>query len=81
MAQSSEQGTGKHPHKSTAAPHPHHEAQSGKSGEPQFGGGDGQNRRQSSSSSSDLKDREYRDEKGEVHHHTHTYEEQHGEKK
>jgi hypothetical protein len=29
----------------------------------------------------DLKQREYRDEKGEVHHHTRTYQEQHGSKK
>ena len=29
------------------------------------------------SQSADLKQREYRDEKGEVHHHTHTYMEQH----
>jgi hypothetical protein len=30
--------------------------------------------------SDDLKSREYRDEKGEVHHHTRTYQEQHGKK-
>ncbi|MBV8868500.1 MAG: hypothetical protein JOY65_03660, partial [Acetobacteraceae bacterium] len=30
------------------------------------------------SGSDDLKSREYRDEKGEVHHHTRTYMEQHG---
>ena len=33
---------------------------------------------QSSSDNADLKRREYRDEKGEVHHHTRTYMEQHG---
>ncbi|HJU15312.1 MAG TPA: hypothetical protein VJ770_02475 [Stellaceae bacterium] len=32
------------------------------------------------SEEADLKRREYRDEKGEVHHHTRTYEEQHGKK-
>lgn len=34
--------------------------------------------RSSKSESSDLKSREYRDEQGNVHHHTRTYQEQHG---
>lgn len=33
-----------------------------------------------SGGSSDLKSREYKDEQGNVHHHTHTYEQQHGKK-
>jgi hypothetical protein len=34
-----------------------------------------------SAASSDLKQREYRDEQGNIHHHTRTYMEQHGRKK
>ncbi len=46
---------------------------SGRGGESKQGG--------SQSDSDDLKSREYRDEKGEVHHHTRTYMEQHGDEK
>jgi len=81
MAQHSEQGTGKHPHKSTEEPYPHREAESGKSGGSRSGQPEEKTQTQSSSDSSDLKKREYTDSKGEVHHHTRTYEEQHGNKK
>ncbi len=39
---------------------------------------EGGSSRESRSESDDLKSREYRDEKGEIHHHTRTYMEQHG---
>ena len=68
-------GTGKHPHKSSEEPYPHHQA--GKSGEHRESGREESRESSSSSSSEDLKEREYRDEKGQVHHHTRTYEEQH----
>ncbi len=71
---SDQQGTGKHPHKSTEEPYPHHE--SGRSGEQRTSGGES-NRKESSSEKEGLKEREYRDNKGEIHHHTRTYEEQH----
>jgi len=79
-----QQGTGKHPHKSTEEPYPHtkeneggqqgSEKRSHAGGKPsssQSGGG-GQG-----GGSDDLKQREYRDEQGNIHHHTHTYNEQH----
>jgi hypothetical protein len=78
MPENERQGTGKHPHKSTEEPYPHRESNSGReergrgSNEPQTGSTGG-----STSSTEDLKEREYRDNKGEVHHHTHTYEDQH----
>jgi hypothetical protein len=76
-----EQGTGKHPHKSTEEPYPHHEGKSQESGHTQNAkSGDGQSREKEGGQSSDLKEREYRDAQGNVHHHTHTYEEQHGKK-
>ena len=85
-----EQGTGKHPHKSTEEPYPHHERKTTKGSDERGGehsrqssgreeGGRGRQEGQSSNSS-DLKEREYRDAQGNVHHHTHTYEEQHGQK-
>ncbi len=89
MAQSHEQGTGKHAHKSSEEPYPHHEAptQSGSSsgdskessshtrqGPKSSGSGSGQS---SSQGSDDQKSREYRDKDGNIHHHTTTYEEQH----
>ncbi len=76
------QGTGKHPHKSTEEPYPHHESgrggqsESGRGGQSETRSGGGKNEG-SSSESKDLKEREYGDNKGEIHHHTHTYEEQH----
>jgi hypothetical protein len=97
-----QQGTGKHPRKSTEEPYPHHKGgkeenaggshESGRgkeeSGRAQSaaagaGGSRGSERGRGGeeSSSSDLKEREYRDAQGNVHHHTHTYEEQHGKEK
>jgi len=78
-----DQGTGKHPHKSTEEPYPHHEGKSTKgeghesksasshSGESSHSGGSSRSSG-SKSESEDLKSREYRDEHGNVHHHTHT---------
>ncbi|HSU29737.1 MAG TPA: hypothetical protein VLJ11_00760 [Bryobacteraceae bacterium] len=95
MAERNDQGTGKHPHKSTEEPYPHHEATSEKgerghqaSGSQEHGGSEHrggkeegeQGRGGQQSGSSDLKEREYRDAEGNIHHHTHTYEEQHGNK-
>lgn len=91
MAQNSEQGTGKHPHKSSADPQPHHEAQrQSHSGEnvteqqqhskQSHSGGSSHSeggQSQNSAGSGDLKSREYRDKDGNVHHHTTTYTEQH----
>jgi hypothetical protein len=73
-----QQGSGKHPHKSTEEPYPHHET--GRSSEENRGGNQSgsQNTRGSGGNESrDLKEREYKDEHGNVHHHTHTFEEQH----
>lgn len=83
-----DEGTGKHPHKDTAEPYPHT-----KSGEQQQGGHEtkaeqahagakpggaqSQGRRGEEES---LKEREYKDEQGNIHHHTKTYMEQHGAK-
>lgn len=84
-----QQGTGKHPHKSTEESYPHHDgkeqgeerneksraahAAAGAGGQSQHSG----SKEAKDSDSSDLKEREYRDAHGEIHHHTHTYEEQH----
>jgi len=89
MAQSKgQQGTGKQRHKDTQEPTQNKDSDGGKSsrggsdaGEKRqatSGGSGGQSSRESSDSSSDLKSREYRDEQGNVHHHTRTYMEQHG---
>ena len=84
-----QKGTGKHPHKSTEEPYPHHEAPStsgkstserGQDQESQSQSGTSRKQGGSESESSDLKEREYRDEQGNIHHHTRTYEEQHGKK-
>lgn len=83
---SDQQGTGKHPHKSSEDPRPHHEApttsgqgneSSSSSGHRNAGSHSEQGSKSSGNESSDLKEREYRDAEGNVHHHTHTYEEQH----
>lgn len=79
MPEHDEKGTGKHPHKSSEEPYPHHDGRgSGKqnagSGSESHGSREGESRE---GESGDLKKREYRDEKGEIHHHTRTYEEQH----
>jgi hypothetical protein len=71
------QGTGKHPHKSTEEPYPHHESGSKQGGETQHSKGNQESGRSNQGESSDLKEREYRDSQGNVHHHTHTYEDQH----
>ncbi len=88
-----EQGTGKHPHKSAEDPRPHHEGKTtkeqsahekGSSGHQHEQGNEpGEKRQQTAgkSNSDDLKAREYRDEQGNVHHHTHTSSEQHKGKK
>jgi hypothetical protein len=83
MAAKDQQGTGKHPHKSTEEPYPHtkESAQGGEHSKSHAGSKpSGSSRGGGGSQSSDLKDREYRDKQGNVHHHTHTYEEQHGKK-
>jgi hypothetical protein len=81
-----EQGTGKHPHKSTEEPYPHTKDQKGGQRERGEQGGRGGGDREAQAreasgdqggQSDDLKSREYRDDKGEVHHHTRTYQEQH----
>jgi len=81
---SEEKGTGKHPHKSTEQPRPHQEGPSEKKGAESHKGESHKNESESrhssaSGESGDLKEREYRDSKGEIHHHTRTYQEQHGE--
>ncbi|HLI84192.1 MAG TPA: hypothetical protein VKV17_09765 [Bryobacteraceae bacterium] len=67
-----QKGTGKHPHKSTAEPEPHTK-QAGAGGKTE----EKSEASEQSSESSDLKNREYRDKQSNIHHHTHTYEEQH----
>lgn len=77
-----QEGTGKHPHKSTEEPYPHtkDQEQDQKASSSHAGSKPGSSQGGQSSSGSDLKQREYRDEQGNVHHHTHTYEQQHGKK-
>jgi hypothetical protein len=89
-AQDNKQGTGKHAHKDSQDPRPHHEAQKGGSQQSRQGGGHrssesghsgGEHRSGQSSGGSQggsLQEREYRDAQGNVHHHTRTYGEQHG---
>ncbi|HZU24725.1 MAG TPA: hypothetical protein VFA04_04335 [Bryobacteraceae bacterium] len=67
-----DKGTGKHPHKSTEEPFPHHRGKQETSSQ-ESGGGSSGNRGEGES----LRDREYRDSKGNEHHHTRTYEKQH----
>lgn len=84
MTERDEQGTGKHPHKSTEEPYPHHKGrgeESERSEQTSDGGRRHETRGEQESDSSDLKEREYRDAEGDVHHHTRTYEEQHGKEK
>jgi hypothetical protein len=98
MAEHDRQGTGKHGHKDTEEPYPHHQAgsqqgggqggshesrgqggggQGGQGGQSRQGGG-GQGGQSGQGEQESLKEREYRDKEGNVHHHTRTYEEQHG---
>jgi hypothetical protein len=81
-----EKGTGQHAHKSSEEPYPHHEAPTtrGESGSSRSSSGSSSSHSSSSSSGreesgsgsssndSDLKSREYRDNEGNVHHHTRT---------
>ncbi|WP_137388104.1 hypothetical protein [Rhodoligotrophos defluvii] len=69
MANENRQGTGRHGHKDTQEPWPHRQDQSQQQAQSE--------RRQDGSDDSSLKAREYRDEQGNVHHHTKTYMEQH----
>lgn len=80
MPKNEEQGTGKHPHKSSEEPFPHHESK--QADQSQSRGNKGQERSggEQSQDSDDLKSREYTDAQGNVHHHTRTYEEQHKQK-
>jgi hypothetical protein len=77
-SQQSQEGTGKHPHKSSEEPYPHTKGQSGQ-GQQEHEGGQQQQGGSSEGGgeSDDLKSREYRDAQGNVHHHTRTYQEQH----
>ncbi len=76
MPEKEEQGTGRHAHKSTEEPWPHHESGNSRKQESSSGASPEQEDR-SDGGSGDLKEREYRDAEGNVHHHTRTYEEQH----
>lgn len=78
---SNEQGTGKHPHKDSKEPW--HHTEGSESGQRSESRSTGEQERKSAidssqggpaSSSRDLKEREYRDEHGNIHHHTHTSE-------
>lgn len=68
MPNRGEQGTGRHPHKSTAEPS-HTRKEASDKGQQASGSERGE--------SSDLKSREYRDKDGNIHHHTRTYERDH----
>jgi hypothetical protein len=79
-----QQGTGRHGHKDTQEPWPHtkdnegrqeHHGQQREHATSHTGGSHSSG--QHGSESADLKRREYKDEKGEVHHHTRTYNENH----
>ncbi|HLH10559.1 MAG TPA: hypothetical protein VKV77_01630 [Methylovirgula sp.] len=73
-----QQGTGKHGHKDSQEPWPHQQGQSEGRGESQRSHGSHERKSASGGEDRSLKGREYRDEQGNVHHHTKTYEEQHG---
>jgi hypothetical protein len=78
-----QKGTGKHPHKSSEDPYPHTKKQ-GSSG--QKSGGTAtmereEGKQETSQNGEDMKEREYRDSKGEVHHHTKTSENKGGKSK
>jgi len=89
-----EQGTGRHPHKDTEEPYPHSKHASGeKSGGEHSGRSEASSRshessqrdgsqhsRSDSSDDQSLKQREYKDAQGDVHHHTKSYMEQHDKK-
>jgi hypothetical protein len=69
MPESNDKGTGKHPHKSTEEPYPHTK-ESGQSQQHSSSAGHSTSQSGNESESSDLKDREYRDKEGNIHHHT-----------
>lgn len=87
---SNRQGTGRHPHKSTEEPYRHtreNQSSSSPSGSREMHAGSqsashsaGSSGSHSGSGSSDLKSREYKDAQGNIHHHTKTFEQQHGKK-
>lgn len=73
-----QKGTGRHGHKDTQEPGPHtkeygraHNGEHGRQHEPAHAGG-AHSGKQPETDSADLKRRESRDEKGEIHHHTKT---------
>ncbi|HSV01994.1 MAG TPA: hypothetical protein VLI41_02210 [Phenylobacterium sp.] len=73
-----QQGTGRHGHKDSQEPWPHTKGSSSDGKENRAADGrDGASRSASKSEQESLKEREYRDDKGQVHHHTRTYEQQH----
>jgi hypothetical protein len=81
-----QQGTGRHGHKDTQEPNPqtrshakNDDTRQGQSHgrEHETAGTAHPQRRQDASESADLKNREYRGDDGETHHHTRTYMEQH----
>lgn len=72
-----QKGTGKHPHKSTEEPYPHTKEsnESGREEESKkSSGGKTKSAGAGGGESSDLKEREYRDSEGNIHHHTRTSE-------
>jgi len=91
MAQRDRQGTGKHGHKDTQEPWPHQAGQQGSSQQARrddsghrsseagrSGGGRQSGHEGGASGRESLREREYRDEQGNIHHHTKTHMEQHG---
>jgi hypothetical protein len=82
MTERPEQGTGKHPHKDSQEPWPHNERSQSEHRSESRSEHSGGTRQASGSSegseSRDLKEREYRDEQGNIHHHTHTSQEMKG---
>jgi hypothetical protein len=76
-----QKGTGKHGHRDTQEPYPHSKQQGDESRgshQQHAGESDRGSRQQDASSDESLRDREYRDEQGNVHHHTKSYMDQHG---
>lgn len=90
MTNNNQQGTGRHSHKSTEEPYHHtkqNQSSSSHSGSPEMHAGSqsgshsgGSSGSHSGGGSSDLKSREYKDAQGNIHHHTKTFEQQHGKK-
>jgi hypothetical protein len=86
MEKENKEGTGRHPHKSTEEPRPHHETGKQQPEDKTQAAGTASREQEEqreevgkkrSLESSDLKEREYRDQQGNIRHHTRTYEEQH----